>query len=411
MSGIFSLTPYGQNPIVMDWFQLQDPFTQVLPINIMNNWSGSLWFVGSLNNPPAWYSNYSGIAFSGANAGAVPLTATNESTYTMTWQVSISGASGLITGGNSSPNTDSLSLTVVAYMSGFLNGALASGTVTFSNLLFNRYSGVIKLIGETYNNDQPNFVFQTTSTGTFVPGQNMSYAATYLLSGWESDIGPAYNTTMSLSGQTSLGNKVTWVGASENPTWYFIWRWSGATDLPASTNVSGQLMLDLIAIVSGSNTTYTDNNGAVLQSGFYRGRAWSNIYQVGTPTHYVSPLYSIEYYNLVGPTYKNVFLSKSISGQVLIGPWLIEWHDYFGQGATPTGLLLSNAPSAATSGVVIAPNALGIYGLTAQNRWYRYCIFVSGSALSARGYVWIQKFIGANIQLVNTDDTYIVALS
>jgi hypothetical protein len=410
MSGTtFTITQYGQDRLVMDYFAMQDPFQQVVPIKITNNWSGGLYFVGALNSPPAWYSAYSGVAFSGSNAGAVPLAAGSSDTYTMTWTISASGSAFY----TSSPNLDTLTLGVVAYASGFLSGTIASGQITIKNLLFNRYSGVIKVFGDQYSNDQPTPTV-TQVSGTALGSGSYSYAISYFLSGWESDISaPATFSINSGFANASL----SWTGVA-GVTQYAVWRWSGTTDFSLTSNssfLSGAM--DLIALISG--TSITDSGISAIQTGMLRHRTWADSDTDLTTTAagtFLSPPQSRMAPSIgINPAPGFVFhgyqVGKNISGNTLLGPWYVIQHV---KASTFYGLGLGQARNFATSGSVIADNP--VFSRVATALWNRFGLYVSGGSATFAtnsGLVAVQWFLPSNrLSLTwNFDDVFVVANS
>ena len=156
ISGIrgFSVSMYGQSGIVMEWFGLNDPFTQQLPLKITNAYSGTLWFQGQLVSPRAGYSSYSGIQMGLVNSGA-------STTLLMTWDSAVSGRID-----TSSPITDTLTLNITTFTSSNYGPSYSSGNFTVFNTLFNRYSGVIKVFWVIYNNEQPTPRQSQGGTGT-----------------------------------------------------------------------------------------------------------------------------------------------------------------------------------------------------------------------------------------------------
>src|SRR5229473_1791029 len=197
VSGVrgFSLQMYGQSGAVMDWTGLTDPFTQQFPLKITNAYSGTLWFQGNLTIPRSGYYTFSGVQMGSVASGA-------SAVLNMTWDI---GVSGWIV--SSSPITDALTLVVGAFTSSNYTGLYGSSSFSLSNTLFTRWSGVIKVFGDIYNNDQPSLAAALQVAGTFVSGQKMGYWVSYFLSGWESDVGGGVGSpAMSGTG----GFNITW---------------------------------------------------------------------------------------------------------------------------------------------------------------------------------------------------------
>jgi len=399
VSGVrgFSLAMYGQSGAVMDWTGLTDPFTQIFPLKVTNAYSGTLWFQGNLTIPRSGYYAFSGVQMGSVASGA-------SAVLNMTWDV---GVSGWIV--SSSPITDSLTLVVGAFTSSNYTGLYGSGSFSLSNTLFTRWSGVIKVFGDIYNNDVPMVSLAKATGGTMVSGQEMVYALSYFLSGWESDVGSSTNELQMTSGFTAYGLSWTPVAGVAQ---YAVWRWSGTAgggpDFATYQIIGGlgQALqpMDLMAITSGSS--FTDTNGVPLQTGHFRNRKWT------TPTGGVSTADSTTF--LTAPSALDMqstsvtnshafYLKKNVSGNSLIGPWWMVFHLRGGAGNN-YGLLLSQASDAKLSGTLLADSTtLG----TLANVWYRHAIYVSGYNTS--GWFNLQIVQGASTLIV--DDVYIVAQS
>lgn len=416
-SGAFSITLYGQDRLAMDYADLADPFTQNIPIKIANNDDQTNYFEGELVSPAAWYSSYSGIMVrSGLATGA------NDTGF-MTWNVSTSGriaGSGIV--------TDNLSLRIIAYTSSNFTGERGRQTVTIPNVLFNRWSGVIKVFGDIYSNDQPT---PTASAGTpgsaaFDSGQAMRYAVSYMLSGWESDVGAPSASVSLTSGQNI---SVSWASVA-GATQYFLWRWSGTTaSLPADFTIySGTTppnagTLRLMDLVYASNQlSFTDNNPvSVLGSGFFRHRTWQLFRISGTTDGtlviadanvFLSPPQSRLQNNpgVVLRNTKSFQLNKNVSGNLSGNYYLIiHTRNRNNLGSDTLSFMLSENNDASVSGTVIADET--VFDQLLSGIWYRHCFYISG--LSSSGYITVQ--IG-NLNTVaasrlNFDDVFIVSRS
>jgi hypothetical protein len=385
----------------MDWFALQDPFDQFVPIQITNNWSGGLYFVWQLNSPPAWYGHFSGIPLSGSYGGTVPLAAGSTDTYVVQWNISISGNID-----KSGPNTDSLTLGLFAYSSGFFSGSIASGSLAIKNVLFNRYSGVIKVFGDAYSNDQPQPTLTQGGVGTLAAAGTYSYGISYFLSGWESDIGVPSSLATN-SGAINLA----WTGVA-GVTQYVIWRWSGGTDYTLVT-LSGTM--DLVGLISGTSTT--DSGITALQTGMYRHRTWQQDDDGSKAGNTTSPFLSPPQARTIngddaGSKYGHIYqLSKNLSGVSLLGPvYMIFHHRPSTIGAVSESIYQAGGGIVSGTGVLIAPQS--IFNLITKNVWSRYGIYFSGIGQTATHSGQAVLQLGESVNWTDTiDDVYLVAAS
>lgn len=392
ISGIrgFSVSMYGQSGIVMDWFGLNDPFTQQVPLKITNAYSGTLWFQSYLSSPRSGYYNYSGIQMGLVNSGA-------STTLVMTWDA---GISGWIT--TSSPITDTLTLNITTYTSSNYTGSYSSGNFTFFNTLFNRYSGVIKVFGDIYSNDNPIPSVAQGTTGTLVNGQNYSYAISYILSGWESDVSAAGGPTAPNSGSLAI----SW-SAIAGATQYFVWRWADTIDFTGySGGTFGSLRVIGLAGVVTTNS-YTDTGGT-LQAGMFRHRNWqrqgTTNAAVASVATYLSAPESRQLTNLTFWAH-GYQLGKNASGTNLLGPFYMTLHYRF--DGPIDGVRLTSNNDGYISGTTIGDaNALTnqVSGV-----WYRQAIQLGASGtLSSSGLVHVQLDTGGE---TNVDDIFVVTLS
>ena len=406
ISGIrgFSVSMYGQSGIVMDWFGLNDPFTQQVPLKITNAYSGTLWFQGYLSSPRSGYYNYSGIQMGDVNSGA-------SETLVMTWDA---GVSGWIT--TSSPITDTLTLNITTYTSSNYTGSYSSGNFTVFNTLFNRYSGLIRVFGDIYDNDVPVPSLALGLGVGFVSGQLMSYAISYIKSGWESDISaPANITTGTTSGANQIS--VSWT-AITGVTQYFVWRWSGSADNTSMTTtpaaavgrISG--MMDLQAVTT--TNSYTDIDAAAARAALYRHRTWQ--YATGAANAIAIQDSTI---SLSAPSSRRVsgtsqvwahsyYLQRNASGTSLLGPFYGVFHAR-PAAANVYAIHIQTGENAQTSGTAVADRA-ALSGIL-SSVWYRHVTMLGSSgSLSASGKVAIQV-INQSDDPVNLDDVFICAQS
>lgn len=410
ISGIrgFSVSMYGQSGVVMDWFGLNDPFTQQVPLKITNAYSGTLWFQSQLVNPRSGYYNYSGIQIGNVNSGA-------SATLVATWDA---GVSGWITG--SSPITDTLTLNLTTFTSSNYTGSYSSGNFTVFNTLFNRYSGVIKVFGDIYSNDQPTPSVGTAGagTGTLVNAQSYSYAISYILSGWESDIGASANQAP-ISGALA----VSWSSIT-GVTQYFVWRWSGTSDFTLySGNATPDAWLRLMDLLSVSTTTsYTDDGTSPVRTGMFRHRTWQNYTTSGTAAGQQATTDGATYLSAPqsrlpanpGSAHRRIHsfqIGRNSSGTALLGPFYgtIHHRQVAQSGAAVFALAISTNNEASASGQTIAD----FDALTnrAAATWYRHSIMLGSSgSISSSGLVHIQ--IPSTGQTgANVDDIFICAVS
>lgn len=388
----FNFTSYGQDRIAMDWFDLPDPFTQQVPIKISNNWSGTLYFRGQLNSPPSNYVNYSG-------ANNKTIAANSSDVMTMSWGVSVSGFIA-----SSSPVTDSLTLQVNAFVSSNFTGIVDSAVVTITNVVFNRYSGLIKVQGDDYSMDipTPSLAPAYGGAGNMASGI-YSYAFTYVKSGWESELGPAVAISLS-GGSANMGVDITFVpvaGISQ----YAIWRLSGgATDFGTYTSGAITSILagaDLVSVVAGS--PYHDS-GITLLSSYMKPATWGDSRNVSDVATYLSPPAAKRVTGASGTnTYHTFFIKKNLSGTNLSGNWFVIFHTI----NSAQSKYISNLADRTVSGAIIVDyNAAASAEPIAT--WTRYCVYVSGTGAS--GYVLIQNslnFVGTR----QYDDVYVVSVS
>jgi hypothetical protein len=411
----FYITQYGQSGVVMDWFQLPDPFTQTLPLKITNTFTQPMWFQGTLVNPRSGYYNGSGVQMGVVSGGL-------SSVLLMSWSA---GVSGWIS--TSSPVTDILTLELVAFLSGTApyTTPYTSGSVVFPNTLFNRYSGVIKVFGDPYNNDQPQPSCSLVAGGSLVSGSAYQYAISYNLSGWESDIG-AYSGIQVTSGYGSVA--LSWssiTGVSQ----YFVWRWSGLFN---DNGAPLGLMAPMDLIKVATTNSFTDIGGAIVEGGLFRMRTWmggpfNNSVATTDTVHYLSPPESRDIYvpgSLYTPTTPQTWahayhLGTNLSGTSLLGPFYVVFHTDAlpTEGGNPSinpAWAINTANNVFMSGLVVADNPT----LFAQagGVWYRNALILGSSGtLSSSGYSTLQiqsTTTGVQAQItMAVDDVYIVALS
>lgn len=386
----------------MDWFNLNDPFTQQVPLKITNAYSGTLWFQGYLNNPRSGYYNYSGIQMGAVNSGA-------STTLVMTWDA---GVSGWITG--SSPITDTLTLNLTTFTSSNYTGSYSSGNFTVFNTLFNRYSGVIKVFGDIYNNDNPTPTASQGGVGTLTTN-NYTYAVSYVLSGWESDVSAPSNSISPISGAVAL-SWTSIVGA----TAYYLWRWSGTADFTRYSGFGSTIprtlsgTMDLVSIVTTNSDTDT---GTQLRTGYYRNRFWSQSggtnFDASDTDIYLSAPQSRNSFasNPWVPLTHTFYLNRNASGTSLLGPFYCVFHKRertTGDGNVH-GIAIATGADAFASGTVIADT--DAVGGILSGVWMRHVIMLGSSGqLSASGIVHVQ-FIGGGNTVINLDDVFVVAQS
>ena len=396
---------YGQSGLVMDWFGLNDPFTQQVPLKITNAYSGTLWFQAYLNNPRSGYYNYSGIQMGSVNSGA-------STTLVMTWD---SGVSGWIV--SSSPITDTLTLNITTYTSSNYTGSYSSGNFTVFNTLFSRWSGVIKIFGDQYSNDQPTPSLSLGLGAGFVSGQAMSYAISYVMSGWESDISAPDNiTTGTPSGANQIS--VSW-NAITGAAQYFVWRWSGSAENTLMTTaaaprgvISGTM--DLQAVTT--TNSYTDTDVAPARTVLYRHRNWQYATGVANATAINDTTISLstpQSRRISGGATGQVwahsyYLQRNSSGTSLLGPFYMVFHAR-PAAANAYAIHLQTGENTQTSGTAIADRA-SLSGILSPV-WYRHAVVLGTSGtLSARGKSAIQV-INQTGDPVNIDDVFVCAAS
>ena len=399
---------YGQSGLVMDWFGLNDPFTQQIPLKITNAYSGTLWFQSQLVSPRSGYYNYSGIQLGAVNSGA-------STTLVATWDA---GVSGWIV--SSSPITDTLTLNLTTFTSSNYTGSYSSGNFTVFNTLFNRYSGVIKVFGDIYSNDQPTPSNTLTAGGTLNNSGTYSYAVSYNLSGWESDVGATVSQTMNSGFGT---NALSW-SAITGVSQYFLWRFSGSADRTLYSGVSapnGGTLRSMDLIYASGDTSFTDNGVATLQSGLFRHRTWQTFQTSGTTAGETATSDTAVY--LTGPASRifggggtNIVLrathgyelNRNLSGTNLLGPFYGIFHAR-PRGTTLLAIALQGGVDGSASGTTIA-DATALNNQLA-NVWYRHTILLGASGtLSASGTIHIQTYGNAQTA-VNLDDVFICAIS
>ena len=393
----------------MDWFGLNDPFTQQVPLKITNAYSGTLWFQSQLVSPRSGYYNYSGISLGAVNSGA-------STTLVATWDA---GVSGWITG--SSPITDTLTLNLTTFTSSNYTGSYSSGNFTVFNTLFNRYSGVIKVFGDIYNNDQPAPSTSQVAGGTMNNSGVYSYAISYILSGWESDVGAATAITLN-SGFGSVS--VSWsviAGAAQ----YFVWRWSGAgstsgdyTLYSGTSPPNGGLLrsMDLMAVTTVGS--FSDTGGAALQSGLFRHRTWQQFRGIGVADgglasadaaiYLTSPQSRTWAANPAARETHGYHIGKNASGTNLLGPFYMVVHIRSASIGGGTAILLNTSVDGSSSGTSIAD--VSALNNQLSGVWYRHTILLGASgSISASGTVHFQ-FLNANVTQ-HYDDAFVVAVS
>lgn len=273
-------------------------------------------------------------------------------------------------------------------------------------MLFNRYSGVIKIYGDDYSDDVPALSLTLAGGGSFASGQTVNYGLSYIKSGWESDVAKDANVQVT-SGYNAI--TISWTpvtGVSQ----YALWRWSGAVGRNTTYTNDGSGLagaVELLTIIGSGS--FTDTNVAALQTGLFRHKQWETsgrTLNFTTSAFISSPSAIVLMSGLTQyTTYHSYFLSKNNSGTNLLGPFYFVFHLNNNTAGNISGILIGLTNNAFTAGAVAVPRAV-VSGLTAGN-WYRFVLYVSGTAQPTSGYMTLQ----INTQTAYIDDVFWVAQS